>query len=175
MIIDILLAILLCMAALKGYQKGLIVGLFSYLAFVIGLAAAMKLSTVAASRIGEIVKISDKWLPFIAFIAVLIGVIILVRWIAALIEFSVKKIMLGWANRLGGIVFFSMLYVAVYAIILFYLNQLRFIPASVVEQSAAFELIESFGRKALGATGIIIPAFRDMFHQLEGFFEKIPA
>ncbi len=46
MLIDIIVVILLVMAIFKGLRKGLIVAVFSFLAFLIGLAAALKLSTL---------------------------------------------------------------------------------------------------------------------------------
>ncbi|WP_300602749.1 CvpA family protein [Niabella sp.] len=170
MIIDLVFAVLVCLALLKGYRKGLIVGLFSYLALVIGLAAAMKLSSVVAGKIGTIVKLSDKWLPVVAFLVVLVGVILLVRWLAKLLQFSVEKIMLGWANRLGGMVLFTMLYLAVFSILLFYLNQLHLLPANTVKDSATFGFTQSFGKRAMDTIGLLIPAFRNLFEQLEQFF-----
>ncbi|MGJ7030747.1 CvpA family protein [Niabella hirudinis] len=170
MIIDIVFAVLLCAAVFKGYRKGLIVGLFSYLALVIGLAAAMKLSAVVAGKMGTIVKLSDKWLPVVAFAVVLLGVVLLVNWVARLLQFSVEKMMLGWVNRFGGIFLFAMLYIAVYAVLLFYLNQLRLLPESTVTGSATFGFIEQFGKRVIQATGFLIPGFRNLFEQLEQFF-----
>ena len=48
MVIDIILLILLAFAIIKGYRNGFVVAIFSFLAIVIGLAAAMKLSTWVA-------------------------------------------------------------------------------------------------------------------------------
>lgn len=170
MIIDLVFAVLLCLAVFKGYRKGLIVGLFSYLALVIGLAAAIKLSAVVAGKIGTIVKLSDKWLPVVAFAVVLLGVVLLVKWLAKLLQFSVEKIMLGWANRLGGILLFVMLYIAVYSILLFYLSQLRLLPETTTSGSATFGFTERFGKRVIDTTGLLIPAFKNMFEQLEQFF-----
>lgn len=172
MILDLIFGILLCLAIFKGYNKGFIVGAFSYLAFIIGLAAAMKLSAVVAGKIGAIVKISDKWLPVIAFAIVLIGVILIVRWLAKLIQSAFEKVMLGWVNRLGGIVLFAMLYLAAYSIFLFYMNQLNLLPDSIRTKSATFAFTQQFGKRAIDLLGVLIPAFRGMFEQLERFFEN---
>ncbi|MFZ1856027.1 MAG: CvpA family protein, partial [Chitinophagaceae bacterium] len=51
MLIDLIFAVILVLAILKGYQRGLVIGLFSLVAVIIGLAAAMKLSTVVAGYI----------------------------------------------------------------------------------------------------------------------------
>jgi len=79
MFIDIIVVVLLVIAIFKGISKGLIIGIFSFLAVIIGLAAAIKLSAVAASYLGDNVNISQRWLPVIAFAVVFIVVILLVR------------------------------------------------------------------------------------------------
>ncbi|MES2882370.1 MAG: CvpA family protein, partial [Bacteroidota bacterium] len=70
MLLDIIAIGLLIFAIYKGLRKGLIVALFSFIAFIVGLAAALKLSAVAAGYIGQAVSISDRWLPVIAFFLV---------------------------------------------------------------------------------------------------------
>jgi membrane protein required for colicin V production len=89
MIIDIIVAIILILALIKGLRQGLIVALFSVIAFIIGLAAAMKLSVVVAGYIGKAVNVSDKWLPIISFAVVFLIVVILVRLGAKFIQKSV--------------------------------------------------------------------------------------
>ena len=73
MLIDIIVFILLLLAAYKGFRNGLILALFSFLAFIIGLAAAIKLSAVAAGYIGRAVNVSQRWLPVLAFAVVYEG------------------------------------------------------------------------------------------------------
>ena len=58
MILDLIFAVILILAVFRGYQRGLIVGIFSFIAIIIGLAAAIKLSAVVAGYIGESVKVS---------------------------------------------------------------------------------------------------------------------
>ena len=53
MVIDLIFAILIVFAIIRGYQRGLIVGLFSLVAVIIGLAAALKLSAVVAARVRQ--------------------------------------------------------------------------------------------------------------------------
>src|SRR3954467_2183820 len=103
MLIDVVFTVLMIIALIKGYRKGLIVAVFSLLAFIVGLAAAMKLSTLVADYIGTAVKVSDKWLPVISFIVVFLLVALLVRWVAAIVQRTIEIAMLGWLNRIGGI------------------------------------------------------------------------
>ena len=120
MLIDLTFAILLVIAIVKGYQKGFIIAVFSIIAFIIGLAAALKFSAVVAAWLQNSISISAKWLPFIAFAIVFIAVVLLVRMGAKLIEKSFQVIMLGWLNRIGGIILYAALYIIILSIFIFF-------------------------------------------------------
>ncbi|MGB3163682.1 MAG: CvpA family protein, partial [Chitinophagaceae bacterium] len=113
MLIDLIFAVILVLAILKGYQRGLVIGLFSLVAVIIGLAAAMKLSTVVAGYIGKAVKVSEEWLPIISFAVVFLIVLLLIRLGARAIEKAIEVVLLGWVNKIGGIILFAAIYITV--------------------------------------------------------------
>src|SRR2546423_540560 len=100
MLIDIIALVLLILSLFKGLRKGLIIAIFSFLAFIIGLAAALKLSAIVADYLGSSTNISHRWLPVLAFIAVFIIVALLVRLGAKMLEGVIAMAMLGWLNRI---------------------------------------------------------------------------
>lgn len=167
------------MAVFKGLSKGFIVAVFSVLAFIIGLAAAMKLSTVVAGYLGSSTNISAKWLPFISFLAVFLLVVMLVRLVAKLIEKSVEFALLGWLNRFLGIVLYAALYITIFSILLFYAVQMNLLKAETILASRTYSFIEPWGPYAINGLGAVIPWFKDMFEELKQFFagvsEKTPA
>lgn len=173
MIIDIVFAILILVALIKGYRKGLIVAVFSLLAFIVGLAAAMKLSTIVADYIGKAVKVSYRWLPVISFVLVFILVALLVRWLAAVIQRTIEIAMLGWLNRIGGIIVYSVLYVTIFSVILFYAQQVKLLKPGVINASKTWSFIQPWGPKAIDGFAVVIPFFKDMFTKLELFFGNI--
>lgn len=175
MVIDILFAILMVLALVKGYQRGLIVGLFSLVAVVIGLAAAMKLSAVVAGYIGKAVNISQEWLPFVSFLVVFIGVVLLVRLGANAIERTVEVVLMGWLNKLGGIALYVILYTLVFSVLLFYAGQLQLLQEKAIQQSIVYDRVQPLGPKVIDGIGSVLPFFRDMFTDLENFFGKIAA
>lgn len=170
MLLDIIIVIILILAIIKGYQRGLIVGVFSFIALFVGLAAAIKLSTLVAGYIGNTGKVSEQWLPLIAFAVVFIIVVLLVRAIAAVIERTVQIVMLGWINRLGGIIFYVALYITVLSVILFYAEQIKLLQPVTANKSLAYHYIQPLGPKAINAFGSILPVFKNMFRELQDFF-----
>ena len=173
MILDLIASVILILAVIKGFRQGLIVALFSVIAFIVGLAAAMKLSVVVAGYIGKAVNVSDKWLPIISFAVVFLIVVILVRLGAKFIQKSVELAMLGWVNRLGGILLYAALYILIFSILLFYAEQLNFIKPETVKKSVTYEYIQPWGPKLMDGIGKIIPVFKGMFKDLENFFDGV--
>lgn len=170
MIIDIILAILLVLAVIKGFRRGLILGIFSFLAIMIGLAAAIKLSALVAGYIGASVNVSERWLPIISFIVVFFLVLLLVRLGAAFIQKSMEVAMLGWINRLGGILLYVVIYLIVYSILLFYAEQIHLLKPETISESVTYTYIRPWGPKVIDAMGWLLPFFRDMFTDLQSFF-----
>ena len=170
MLLDIILLVLLILAVIKGYQRGLIVGVFSLIAIIVGLAAAIKLSTVVAEYIGKAVKISDTWLPVISFAVVFILVVLLIRLGANMLQKTVEIALLGWVNRLGGILLYVAIYLIVYSVILFYVEQVKLIQPETIQNSVTYTFIQPWGPRVINGFATVIPFFKDMFAELQSFF-----
>jgi membrane protein required for colicin V production len=173
MLIDLIFAALMMMAIFKGYQKGLIIAVFSIIAFILGLAAALKLSAVVADHLKDSISVSAKWLPFIAFALVFFTVIILVRLGAKLIEKAFQVVLLGWVNRIGGILLYAALYTIILSIFIFYAEKLMLLKPATIQSSLSYEFIQPWGPKVMDNFGKLIPPFKDMFTQLGDFFNGL--
>ena len=178
MIIDLLFAICVIIAVIKGFREGLIVGLFSVIAFIVGLAAAIKLSAIVAAYLSDSVNVSARWLPFISFAIVFIGVVLLIRWAAGLLQAAVELTLLGWVNRIGGVLLYLFIYTIGFSVFLFFAVQLKLFHEDTLANSSIYPYIQPWGPYVINKLGDIIPWFRDMFGQLQDFFsgvsEKIP-
>ena len=173
MIVDILAAVCLGLAIFKGISKGFVVALCSLLAWVVGLAAALKLSAVVATYLGRNTGITGQWLPFASFLIVFVIVVLLVRLLAAAIEKALQAAMLGWANRLAGVVLYAVLYFTILSILLFYADKLQLLPANIAAQSVTYAYIAPWGPWLMEVLGMLVPWFRNMFDQLSHFFEEV--
>ena len=172
MLIDIISFALLLLAAFKGLRKGFIVALFSFLALFVGLAAALKLSAAMADYIGSNVSVSQRWLPFLAFLIVFLIVVLLVRLGAKLLQGFVQTMMLGWANRVGGLLFYVLIYFFIYSVLLFYATQLNLIKPATVQSSLTYGWIEPYAPKLIDVLGSVVPFFKNMFAELLRFFDR---
>ncbi len=173
MLLDLLFIVLMITALVKGYRNGLVVAVFSLLGLLIGLAAALKLSVIMAEYLKGSLNVSVKWLPVLSFILVFLLAVFLVRLGAVAVEKLVQLAMLGWLNRLGGIVLYIVLFVVVLSVGVFYLEKLNLLTPQSIASSKTYPFIKPWGLRAIGALGTVIPFFRNMFQELETFFGQI--
>ena len=171
MFIDIVVIVLMLVAIFKGLQKGFVVAVFSFFAFIIGLAAAIKLSAITAAYIGENISISQRWLPVIAFAVVFFLVAFLVYLGAKAIEGLLRVVALGWLNKLGGVLLFSLLYLFIFSVLLFYAGQLQLLNPLTIQSSVTYSFLYPVGPKVINGLGLLLPFFKNMFEELSAFFD----
>lgn len=173
MVLDVFVLVCLAIAIVKGYRKGLLIALFSFVAIVVGAAAALQLSGKAAHYLAPAVPALHQWIPLIAFLLVFLAVVILVKLIAKLLEETLKWSMLGWVNKLGGILFYSLLYLMLISIGLFYADKMGVISAPAKAETISYPLLHPFAPVIMNNLGKIIPIFSDLFGQIEKGFEQL--
>jgi membrane protein required for colicin V production len=173
MIIDALLSVLLILAIIRGYRKGLVVGVFSFLSVLIGLAAAVKLSAWLAREVEVQLHWHSAWLPFLSFLGVLLGVMLLVRLGANLIQTFLEVIFAGWINKAGGILMYILLYGTLFSTVLFYLEKIQLVGPDMVAGSYSYPYIHRIGPVVLESMGKILPVFKGMFGELSAYFEQL--
>lgn len=100
--IDIVFAVLLCLALYKGIKNGLFVELASLIALLAGIFVALKFSGFAKSILENNVSWNPKYIEITAFaltfIVVLIGIHLSAKLLTKIADFA----FLGWVNKLAG-------------------------------------------------------------------------
>lgn len=173
--IDIAFLICMAMAVWKGYSKGLVVALFSFVGMIVGMLLALKCSAVVAVWLGEETKLDAKWLPFLAFLLIIIGVYFGVRMLAALVQKSLEFAMLGWANRVGGILLYALLYSSLLILVLFYADKMELLSVEAKADSQFYQFMHGFAKPILSFIADALPFIKNMLHQLTDFFADQPA
>lgn len=173
MVLDILVLLAIIMAILKGFQQGLIMALLNTLSLWVGLAAAVKLSSVVAPRLATYLPLQPKYLPIISFVLVFLVVLIVIRFAGKVLQKTLEAAKIGFINRLAGVVLYILLYLGIISVLLFYLKNMGLSNDAIYEKSFTYSFISPFGPAVIDASGFIIPWFKDMFAELSRFFEGL--
>ncbi len=172
--IDIIVVILCLLALFKGLSNGLVLAVFSFLSYLIGLAAALKFSAVVAAYLGHHWSVNGRWLPFLAFSLIFILVVFLVRLGARAIESVIQVATLGWLNKGCGILLYAFLYLFIFSIVLFYGEQLHVFRKETAAASVTYPYLYKIAPLVMEWLAGIIPLFKNLFADLKQYFGRIP-
>jgi membrane protein required for colicin V production len=172
--IDLIIALLALAALYLGYQRGLILAVFSFVSIWLGIFLAFKFSAVVAGWLGELVSVSDRWMPLVAFLAILIGVVILVRLGAKALEGVLELAQLGTINRLSGAILYLALLLSLSAAVFQGLQWAGVVSATDLQESYYLQAIQPFFMELFQGMGRWIPGGKDVYDSLEQYFKTVP-
>ena len=103
--IDIVLGLLLAFSAISGFRKGLIVELASLAALILGIWGAIEFSDITSEFLVENFNMNSDHLNIISFVVTFVVIVILVHIVGSVVNKLVETVMLGFVNKLAGLVF----------------------------------------------------------------------
>lgn len=164
--IDILSGTILIIAILQGYRHGLIKAIISFCSLFIGLIVAFQFAGYISNILKEHTKIGSQWLPFIAFLVVLIGVMILLKMITGILQQSAEWLLLGWLNKLLGMVLYALIYGTILSAILYFMILLGVVEKSSIKDSFSFSYVESWWPYFMKKLSLWIPSIKSSLSSL---------
>lgn len=164
--IDILSGTILIIAILQGYRHGLIKAIISFCSLFIGLIVAFQFAGYISNILKEHTKIGSQWLPFIAFLVVLIGVMILLKMITGILQQSAEWLLLGWLNKLLGMVLYALIYGTILSALLYFMILLGVVEKSSIKDSFSFSYVESWWPYFMKKLSLWIPSIKSSLSSL---------
>jgi membrane protein required for colicin V production len=162
--VDIVLCIILLIGAFVGYKEGFLVGLFSFLALVLGVLGGFKLMGWAMIMLADNFNVDEKVLPYFAFAAVFIAIVIAVRLLGAALKASLDKTFLGRIDQFAGSLLGILKTAFLLSVMLWLLESFTFhLPDRWTENSIILKPVAVFAPTLTRWLSEIFPVFRDVF------------
>lgn len=165
MVIDIIALILLVLALFKGWTKGLVMAVFTFVAYLLALFVAFKFSGWVAAHYFQELNQDGQWASIFSFVVVMIVVMIAVRMLGKLLEKTLEIMMLGVWNKIAGILLFGLVYFSVYSVFLVYAERFSFIKTDFISSSHSGNHLMDWGSGVVSAFGDWIPELKSLFNK----------
>jgi membrane protein required for colicin V production len=158
--LDILTGTLLIIAILQGYRNGLIRAVVSFLSLFIGLVLAFQFAGWVAAQLKAHTKIESHWLPFISFLIVLVGVLLILRWTSGLLQQTAEWLMLGWLNKLLGILLYGFIYFTMLSAVVYFLQILGILVAADMKSTYTYAYLQKWWPYCMEKMGVWLPSIK---------------
>jgi membrane protein required for colicin V production len=121
-LLDIILVIPLIWLAFRGFAKGLILGIISLVALILGLYLGFRFSVPVANMIEGYFHVATPYLRLIAFAIIFLAVVIILFIFGKLLEKFIDMLSLGFLNKLLGGFFGLIKGIILISLVLFVIN-----------------------------------------------------
>lgn len=157
----------------RGYNKGIVIALFAFAGILLATICALKLSGSTAAYLFKDGVHQNKGLSMLAYLLVFFGVLWLVKFVASLIEKSLKSLSLGWINRLSGALLYGIFVAFAFSSFLWLLSWLGFLNESFKQNSVAYQYIQPLAPLGFGLIGEVFPFVKSMVEQLSDNIDQL--
>ena len=151
--IDAFVLIALAYSFYKGFSKGFVIVLASFIALILGVLGAMYFSDIVAEVLKTKTEIQEQYISISAFTITFMGIIFGVHLIAKIVNQAVKMVALAPLNKvMGGV--FSMLKTIVILSVVFYLfdfvnSNMTMVKRKTLNESIAYSNIMAITEAAI--------------------------
>jgi len=158
-ILDVILLICFIPALIQGLKKGFISQVISIVSLIAGVWMSFEFSTAVSAWLAQYVEASEKLLKIASFDIIMIGVFIILGIVGKSLEGILKFVMLGWLNRLLGVVFAFIKTGLVIGIVIILFNSLNNSLNLVSEETLA--------------QSVLFPPLKDMAYTIFPYLKEI--
>ncbi len=156
---DIIIIIPLIWGAYKGFKKGFIIEIASFIALGLGIWGGMRFSSISAKYLSDAFEISERVMPLISFAVTFIAIVIVVFMLAKMLQKVITMVALGFINRAAGALFGMLKFGLIMSVIINFTNiineQISFIEPEMKTSSILYEPIGKVAQ-------IIIPGLKNI-------------
>lgn len=175
--IDLIIFLLIGAAFIKGYRDGLLKSVFNFLAWILGLAIAMKFTEYVSFYVKDHFDIQTKILPVLVFVGLFIVINIIVMRLSKALETVFEKLSISFLNNLGGGILSGGLLLILASVLLFYIDQMGLISAERKRDSWTYEKIAPMAPVVIGFVTSHIDDGKNAFEKIKEKYQdiKVPA
>ena len=105
---------------------------------------AFQFAGFVSGLLKEYTKITSYWLPFISFLLVLLVVMIGLRWLTRILQQTADWLMLGWLNKLLGIVLYGFIYFTIWSALVYFLQILGVLEEVKMKDAYTYSYLQKW-------------------------------
>ncbi len=146
--IDIIIIIILAWSIIRGFRNGLVIEVSSVAALILGIWGAIRFSGYTQAKLIDFFDMQTDYIGLISFILTFAGIVVIVHFLAKVIDKLMKAVALGFVVRILGMLFALVKSVLILSIVFVILNtidqRVRFLPKDKIDESMLYNPISDF-------------------------------
>jgi membrane protein required for colicin V production len=172
MVLDFIYLLLVAWGIYRGGRQGFVRYIFSSLAFIIGIIGALQLTHTFAHYLQQWFGWQSTYLPFFAFLAAFITIVLLVRLLANFLDKTLRFLYLNMFNRIAGAILGGLLFTVFCSMFIWLFNQIQLISPDMRANSMTYDWVAPVFPAVMDTAAALLPVFKDALQNLNELFEQ---
>lgn len=165
--IDLLILIPLALGAIGGFRKGFILEIITLLALILAVIGGFHFLHWGMSVLSENFQLSGRFLPFLAFLLIFVGIIAIVNAIGQALKKIIHMAFLGGFDRIAGAVLGALKFVFLFSILIWVFQVFGIeMPQHLQDDSFFYTYVVAVAPATVELFGFIIPASTDLMDKI---------
>jgi uncharacterized membrane protein required for colicin V production len=172
--IDILFIIMASFGFYFGYAFGLIRVVIFLVALIVALGIAMYVTPSTTLLIKQVLSVESPFLPFVAFLLTLVGVMLVARIVFKLMEETIKSKQVNQMTQGIGGFMMAGIFIFLYSVLVTFFSAAHVIkPDQSRENSFFFPYIEQIPVYSKAGIKMLGPYMKDFFDYMDNAFDRL--
>lgn len=171
--LDIIVVLIVAFGFYAGFSRGLVKTAFDTMSLVIGILAAMRLSTYTIGLLESMFNISPKFTVLIGLVVTFIVVMAAVRFIGRRIEGILKAANINIINKLAGGVLQGLFFAFLLSMLIWALGNYNVMKESTKENSVTYPYLEPLPEAGKSVFLAAKPIFQDFWNNMLRAMESV--
>lgn len=173
--LDIFFVAVFVLGAIKGYVKGLIVEVFSFLAFFIGLFMAIELTIPISSLLFRDSGFFQV-ITVLVFMGLFLVIVVLINLTGRFIKKAVNIVFLGLVDNVLGSIAAIFKWTFILSVMIWVFGSVGFtLPKNLTEGSFCYSYVQFMGPEVFDWLSRVLPFIREMIDSLENIGDRNPS
>lgn len=165
--IDLIILIPLALGAIGGFKKGFILEVVTLLALILAVIGGFHFLHWGMSVLTENFQLTGRFLPFLAFMLIFAGIIVIVNAIGQALKKIIHMAFLGGIDRIAGAVLGGIKFVFLFSILIWVFQVFGLeMPQHLQDDSFLYFYVVALAPATVDLFGFIIPASSDLMDKI---------
>ena len=157
----------MALGAMGGFKKGFILEIITLVALILAVIGGFHFLHWGMSVLTDNFQISGKFLPFLAFLLIFVGIIVMVNAIGQVLKKVIHMVFLGGVDRIAGAVLGAIKFIFLFSVLIWVFQVFGIeLPQHLQDGSFLYVYVVAIAPATVDLFGFIIPASSDLMDKI---------
>lgn len=157
----------MALGAIGGFKKGFILEIITLLALILAVIGGFHFLHWGMSVLTENFQLSGKFLPFLAFLLIFVGIVFIVNAIGQVVKKVIHMAFLGGLDRIAGALLGAVKFVFFFSVVIWAFQIFGVeLPQHLQDDSFLYTYVVAVAPATVELFGFIIPASSDLMDDI---------